>query len=451
MVLAPSRLALSRRPLARPFSIERHLTPSQALIALFLSLIAIGTVLLSLPIAVRAGKALSWTDALFTATSAVCVTGLTVVDTGARLSLFGQCVVLGLIQAGGLGYMTVGTLIAVFLGKMALRDRLIMQEAMEQFSFENLTTFAKRVLLFTFSIEAAGTLLLWACWRNEGTAVQTLYFSLFHAVSAFCNAGFSLLSDSMMRYRGDVGVNLVLMALIVAGGLGFVVLSDLHLLFKRRKRVTVHTRIALATTGLLIAGGFLFLFLTELPNTSTLGNLTWKDRTLASLFQSVTPRTVGFNSIPIENMRPVSLFFIMFLMFVGGCPGGTFAMLMGSLWATLRGRRDINFFGRRMAFEMLMKSFTVGIMAFLIIAVLTLLLLELEGRFSLIQVLFETTSAFGTVGLSMGITPLLSTPGKLVITAAMFIGRLGPLVVGTAVLRDLPIPIRYAEEKILVG
>ncbi|HOW27281.1 MAG TPA: TrkH family potassium uptake protein [Elusimicrobiota bacterium] len=436
-----------------------RLSATQVLNLLFFSLIALGTGLLSLPWATQNRHPLSFWDALFTSTSAVCVTGLAAFDIGTRLSLFGQLVLLALIQLGGLGYMTLASLIAVILGKISLKDRLVFQEASEQFSFDNLTAFAKRVIKLTIFLEALGGLALFIAWRGRFPVLQTVYYSLFHSISAFCNAGFSLFSQSLIRDQANLTVNITIISLIVLGGLGFIVLSDLVNYIRHRTRVSTHSRIVLFTTAGLIVGGFLALFLLEFRNPATLRDLAWPAKGLICLFQSVTPRTAGFNTIPLENMTLISVMVVIFLMFIGASPGGTgggiktttFAIITSTLWSTLKGRQDVNLFGRRVSLDAIRKSFALATMAFISVILVVFLVILFNDRFSLIQMLFEVVSAFGTVGLSLGITPQLNAPQKVSLAVLMFLGRVGPLVVGMAVLRQSILPYRYAEEKILVG
>ena len=441
-------------------------SPAQFLIAGVVGLIAVGTLLLWLPVS-AARTPLSLLDALFTSTSAVCVTGLIVVDTPVDLSLFGQIVVLLLIQAGGLGYMTITTVVAVALGRqLTVHERLTLQEALNVQSMEGLIRFALTVLKLTLILELAGAAVLAARWFGEMGAARAVYFGLFHSVSAFNNAGFALFSDSLMRYRGDWVVNLVVCALLISGGLGFVVLTELGR-FRRGRRLSVHTRLVLTLTVLLIAGATLLILVLEHRNPRTLGGLGAGEALLAAFFQAVAPRTAGFNTIDIGAMLPASLFVVMILMFIGAAPGGTgggvkvttFAITVAALWATVRGVSEPTVFKRRLPPPVVARAFLISLISFLALNGIAALLLATERR-ELLHTLFETTSAFGTVGLSMGergsslsLAGHFSGLGKLLVIAMMVMGRVGPLTLAVAVARGGAAPprIRYPECKVLVG
>lgn len=428
-------------------------------------LIVVGTLLLSLP-AAAARDRLSLVDALFTAASAVCVTGLIVIDTPNDLSLFGQIVVLLLIQIGGLGYMSITTVVAAALGKqLSVHERLTLQEALSAQTMEGLARFALTVLKVTLVFELTGALVLGLYWAGEMGVGRALWLGLFHSVSAFNNAGFSLFSDNLIRYRGDFVVNAVIMALIVSGGLGFVVLVELGRR-RRGERLSVHTRLVLAASAVLIAGTALLLFALERGNPRTLGALPLPSAILASLFQAVTPRTAGFNTLDIGALTQPSLFLLMVLMFIGAAPGGTgggikvttFSVTVAALWATVRGSRDAVIFGRRLAPELVARAFFISLIAFLAINIVAGLLLLTEQR-PLLPTLFETVSAAGTVGLSTGEAGLpvslaaqFSTPGKMLLVGMMYMGRIGPLTLAVAVARGgVPPRVRYPEGRVLVG
>jgi trk system potassium uptake protein TrkH len=445
--------------------VPRQLSPAQVLSASILALIAAGTILLRLPVAATAAP-LSWLDAFFTATSAVCVTGLVVVDTPVDLSLFGQLVVLVLIQFGGLGYMAITTVVAVTLGKqLTLQERLTLQEALNVQTMEGLVRFAVTVFKVTLAIELAAAAVLAVRWIPEFGVARGAYYGLFHAVSGFNNAGFALFSDSLIRHRGDWLVNIVMSALIISGGLGFVVLTELRSL-GRRPRLSLHTRLVLWVTGLLIAGGTIAIYVLEIRNPGTLAGLPPAEAALAAFFQAVSPRTAGFNTIDIGAMTPAALFVLMVLMFIGASPGGTgggvktttFAITVAALWATVRGAEEPSIFRRRLPPTLVVRAFFISLIAFLALNVVAALLLATERR-DLLPTLFETTSAFGTVGLSMGEAPSplslaghFSPVGKLLVAVMMFMGRVGPLTLAVAVARGRPRPrIRYPEGKVLIG
>jgi trk system potassium uptake protein TrkH len=443
----------------------RRFSPAQLLAISIAGLGAVGTLLLWLPIA-SAREQISLIDAFFTSTSAVCVTGLIVVDTPADLTLFGQLVVLLLIQAGGLGYMAITTVVAVAIGKqLTLHERITLQEALNVQTMDGLVRFVISVFKLTLVFELLGALVLAARWAGEMGLPRALYYGLFHAVSAFNNAGFALFSDSLMRFRDDPVVNLVVMTLVISGGLGFVVLTELGR-WRRTGRLSVHTRLVLTMSAALMAGATLLILALEWRNPATLGNLPPHQALLAAVFQAVTPRTAGFNTLDIGALRPATLFLFMVLMFIGAAPGGTgggvkvttFSITVAALWSTVRGARDPSIFGRRLTPVLVARAFFISLIAFLALNVIAGLLLVSEDR-ALLPTLFETTSAFGTVGLSTGeaggptsLVGQFTAAGKLLVAAMMFMGRIGPLTLAVAVAHgDTPARIRYPEGKILVG
>ncbi|MBI4264171.1 MAG: Trk family potassium uptake protein [Acidobacteria bacterium] len=444
---------------------SRQFSPAQLLAFSIAGLIAAGTLLLWLPIS-AAREPLSLVDAFFTSTSAVCVTGLIVVDTPVDLSTFGQLVVLLLIQIGGLGYMSITTVVAVALGKtLTMHERLTLQEALNVQTKEGLVRFVFSVFKLTLVFELVGAAVLTARWLGEMGAPRAMYYALFHSVSAFNNAGFALFSDSLMGFRGDRLVNLVVIGLLVAGGIGFVVLTELGA-WRRTRRLSVHTSLVLGMTSALIVLATVVILVLESGNPRTLAGLEPGERLLAALFQAITPRTAGFNTLDIGAMTPASQFFLMILMFIGAAPGGTgggvkittFAITVAALWATVRGMEEASIFKRRLAPALVARAFFIALIAFLALNGVAALLLVIEGR-ELLPTLFETTSAFGTVGLSMGeggapvsLSGHFSDAGKLLIVAMIFMGRVGPLTLAVAIARrGTPARIRYPEGKVLVG
>jgi trk system potassium uptake protein TrkH len=442
------------------------LSPSQVLVLSLLALIGAGTLLLRLPIAAQ-GEPLSFIDAFFTSTSAVCVTGLIVNDTPSALSVFGQVVVMLLIQAGGLGYMTISTILAIALGRqLSVQERLTLQEALNVDSMEGLVRFTLRIFRLTLAFELAGAAVLALRWSGEMGIGKAAYFGIFHAVSAFNNAGFALFPDNLIRYRGDWVVNAVICTLIIVGGIGFVVLTELGAL-RRGRRLSVHSRLVLTMTALLVVLGAAAIFVLEIRNPRTLGPLGLPERVLASVFQSVSPRTAGFNTVDIAALTEPALFLTMALMFIGAAPGGTgggvkvttFSIVVAALWATVRGVEEPVIFKRRIPLTLVSRAFFINLIAFLALNVVAALLLVAERR-PLLSTLFETISAFGTVGLSMGVAGApyslagaFSAVGKLLLALAMFMGRVGPLTAAVALARTrrTGAHIRYAEGRFLVG
>jgi len=443
-------------------ALSKRINPPLFIILGFGIIILIGTVLLALPMSSSSGNSLGLLDSLFTATSAVCVTGLVVFDTGSNYSLFGQIIIMFLIQLGGLGFMTFGATTAVILGKkIGLKQRLLIQESTHAISNAGLVKLSLSILYITLLFEAAATIILAIHWSGEMGLLKASYYALFHSVSAFNNAGFGLWSDNLIRYVGDPVVNLVISVLFIAGGIGFIVIMDLYVKRKWHK-LSLNSKIVILTSGLLCVAGFLAVYILESFNPQTFGELNSGQRLWAAYFQGVVPRTAGFNTIDIGQMMTASQLFIIFLMIIGassGSTGGgiktnTFAILALSFMAIIRGRSEISVFHRTVTVEIILRALAVIIASIGVIMVATLLLTitEHSSQKDFLKVLFEATSAFGTVGLSMGLTGNLSPLGKLIIIATMFIGRLGPLTMAFALAqKGNKANIHYAEEKVLIG
>ena len=437
-----------------------HLSTYQILVLGFAGLILSGVALLMTPYASKSGDSLRFVDALFTATSAVCVTGLVVVDTGTYFSVFGQSVILLLIQIGGLGVMTVATLVAVLSGKkINLKERLLIQEATNQLDLAGVVRLTLYIIRATLLVELVGGTILALRWFQD-FGLQGIYFGYWHAVSAFCNAGFDLFGEyrSITGYVGDLTVNGVIASLIVVGGIGFPVVADLWNC-RQTRRFSLHTKVVLTTTVLLIVLGAGFIFIAEHGNPKTLGDLPPADQVMASLFQSVTARTAGYNTVDIGLLREGTLLAIIFLMFVGASPssmgGGvktsTAAILFISLVGSVTGKRDPLAFGRQIPQQTVYKAFTIVTISVMLISLVTLTLSFTEAA-PIFSLLFEVTSAFGTVGLSTGITPKLSDAGKVLITLTMFAGRVGTLTLLMALaLRPRKERLKYPEGKIVIG
>lgn len=438
--------------------------PAQILILGFLSFILVGTVLLMLPVATVNG--ISPVDALFTSTSAVCVTGLIVRDTSGDFTPFGQIVILFLIQIGGLGYMTSATILSLLLGKrIGLGERLIMKEALNVLTLEGVVRFTRAVLFTTLFLESAGAALLTVRFMADYGPGQAAYYGIFHSVSAFNNAGFSLFPDSMVRYRGDVVVNLVLSALVLIGGIGFLVLSDsYHYARKTVLRISLHTKVVVVTSVLLVTGGAVLILLFEYSNPETFRKMTLTEKILASFFGSVMPRTAGFNTLDYSHLRLQTLLMTIVLMFIGASPGSTgggvktttFAIIIASLGSLMRSSADTVLFKRRIPIDMVSKSLLIVVLALILIATVSLIVLTIEER-PYRAILFEVASAFGTVGLSVGdggtrsLSALFTPLGKLFVCFAMFAGRLGPLTLVVAIIRKKEERLRYPEGRIVIG
>jgi len=447
----------------------KNIPPGQALIGYYLLAIVLGAVLLSLPIAAH-GTPLSFLDALFTATSAQCVTGLIVVDTSSKLTLFGQLVVLTLIQIGGLGITTFSVYLFFYLRLgVGIRGRWIIQETLLHTPVESMQELIRAIFVLTVVIEGIGALLLAFAFVPDFGLARGLYYALFHSVSAFCNAGFALFEDSLIGYRNHSLVNLTIMGLIILGGIGFLVMKELLDLFqvkRKRRRLSLHTKLVLLTTCILIFGGALLIGLLE--GGSSLAGRGIGEAIWIALFQSVTARTAGFNSIDLSVFSVPTLFMMMFLMFVGASPGSSgggikttsLALFMVILHSRLKGIPHTNVFRRTIPQETVTKTLLLVMLAILFLGAATFLLLAVQLPWQtsagsgggLLDFAFEGVSAFATVGLSLGATNKLVPLGKVVVIVLMFVGRVGLLTLAfTIVGRARRDAVRYSEENIMIG
>lgn len=436
--------------------------PARTVVAGFLATIALGTGLLLLPASTASGSSTSPLDALFTATSAVSVTGLTVVDTGTHWSAFGQAVLLVLIEVGGLGYMTVSSLVVMLLSrKLGLRRQLLARTEREALSLGDVRRVLVSLALVTMVVQGVVAALVTArLWAVGDVAFGTAAWSgLFHAVAAFNNAGFSLYEDSLVGFSSDWMVLVPIMVAIVVGGLGFPVLLDLRQVGRDVRRLTLHSKVTLAGSAGLLVLGFAVLTPLEWTNPDTLGSMPVSDRLLNGAFASVSPRTAGFNTVDVGAMREESLLATVVLMFIGagsaGTSGGikisTFMILTLVIWSQLRGERDVTGFHRRIPGETQRRAITVATLAVGLV-VLAAGVLVSSGGVPFGPGVFEAVSAFGTVGLSTGITPSLPTLDRFVVIALMLVGRVGPITLGAAlVLRSRPRRYRLPEEGPLIG
>ena len=438
------------------------LNPPQILVLGFAVIILLGAILLTMPVSTTDGQGLSFLNALFTATSATCVTGLVVVDTGTTFTMFGQLVILLMIQVGGLGFMTFATLFAFLLGKrISLKERILLQESLNNLSMEGVVRLAKRILIFTAVIELVGAILLSIRFSFDMPIGKAIYYGIFHSISNFNNAGFDLMGEfhSLTSYVDDPTVVLTICTLITLGGIGFIVMNEL-VEFRISKRLSLHTKVVLVTSGILLLVGTIGIFLLEYTNEKTLKPLTFIGKILGSLFQSVTARTAGANTLNISDMTQSSLFLIILLMFIGASPGSTgggiktttFSTLLGAVWSQIRGKEDVVFYRQRIVYETIYKALTVTLSGLFLVILITMLLTITEHGKDFLMLLFEATSAFATVGLSMGLTPELSHIGKGLIIFTMFAGRVGPLTIAFAVtIRRNPDAFRYPKGKIMIG
>ena len=406
----------------------------------YMTVILIGTLLLLLPPATRAGESTGILTALFTATSATCVTGLVVVDTATHWTAFGQTVILLMIQIGGLGFMTLGVLLALILRRrISLRTRGILQESMNYMQLGGVIRLVKITFWGTFLFEGCGAVLLAVRFIPVFGIAKGILYGIFHSVSAFCNAGFDLMGgysgkySSFVEFHGDVLINCVLMALVILGGLGFFVWSDLKKNGCRWKRYMLHTKITLFTTVLLLVAGTILYFLFE--NDNLLAQMSGKDKFLAALFSSVTARTAGFNTIDTGGLTGASKLLTMLLMFIGGSPGSTAGgiktvtalVLVAYVWSNLRESKGVNMFQRRLDDDVIRKASNVVVLSMLMAVVSVIFICFIQPYLPVEDVMFEVFSAIGTVGMSTGLTRDLSTASRIVIILLMYCGRIGSM------------------------
>lgn len=434
------------------------LNPSQLLVLVFLFFIILGTILLKLPISTT--TPISLIDALFTVTSAMTVTGLAVVDTGTVFTIFGQLVILTLIQVGGLGIMSFAVLIFIVLGKkIGFKERLIIQQSLNQTSLGGVIKLVKHLFIYSFSIEIIAMLILSIRWVPEYGWGKGMYYSFFHSISAFNNAGFSIWSDSLMKYVGDPLVNLVITFLFIIGGIGFTVLSDIW--YKRSfKKLSLHSKLMIGGTFACNLLAMIIVFSLEYGNPNTLGTLSsMGDKLWASYFQAVTPRTAGFNTLDIGSLHEATITFMLLLMFVGAgsaSTGGgikltTFLVIVLSVLTFLKGKSQIKIGNRAIKDIVVVRSLAISTISILFIF-LAVFILNITEPEPFLKILFEVISAFGTVGISMGITADLSDVGKIIIVFIMFLGKLGPLTLAFSLATKLEQEkIRYPSEDILTG
>ncbi|MDD6479037.1 MAG: potassium transporter TrkG [Oscillospiraceae bacterium] len=420
---------------------------SQIILLGFLAVIMLGTILLSLPISTKSGKAISFCDALFTATTATCVTGLVTVPT-VSWSIFGKAVILLLIQIGGLGVVSIMSVIFIALNHgLDLKSSLLVQDAFNLNSLSGLTTFVKKIVIGSLLVEGIGALVFMPIFVPEFGA-EGIFISIFHSVSAFCNAGMDIIGEnSLYNYVGNPVINIMTAILIILGGIGFIVWWDVSRVLKLKqktsikiwKNLTLHSKIAISTTLFFILSGAVLFFALEYNNPLTIGKLSIGEKIEASFFQSVTTRTAGFATVPQENLTNASALVSMLLMFIGGSPVGTaggvktvtITVLFLSALSMVKNKKDATIFNRRISKASINKSLAVVVISSMIVFGSTLLLSLTIDR-ALIDILYETISAGATVGLSRNLTPSLNVAGKLIIIATMYFGRVGPISLATS-------------------
>jgi trk system potassium uptake protein TrkH len=434
----------------------------------FLSLIAVGAILLMMPFSASSG---SWTNpivALFTSTSAVCVTGLAVVDTGTYFSFWGQLIVVALVQIGGLGYMTATTFLLLLLGaKFGLKDKIAIQQALDRTGLHDSAGLIRSIIAVTLIFEITGVFLLLPVFAPDYGLDRGLWLAIFHSINSWNNAGFSLFKDNFIGYQSSVLLNLVVSGLIIFGGIGYQVIFEMYLwgrdrLQRKPERIvfSLDFKVATSTTLLLLIAGTVAFFFIELRNPETFANLSLKDKFLVAWFQSVVPRTAGFNTIDIGKMTTAGLFLTIALMFIGASPGGTgggiktttVRVLTSCTKAILQGKEEVLLYERKISVSLILKAVGVLVGSVATVMTATILIALTDPKLDFIQILFEIVSAFATVGLSTGITPSISAAAKLILIVTMYVGRVGVLLLMAALLGDQrPSSVHYPEENLLVG
>ena len=470
--LFSSIISLYEKPEAAPknyvgtssFLFRLKLAPAQVVLLSFGGWILLGALILILPVSAAPGKTIHFIDALFMSTSATCVTGLSSISLPDEFSIFGQMIMLLLAQVGGLGIMTLSSSMAVIMGKnLQMREQVIMQDVLDTSGTEELLKLIVDIIRYTFVIEFIGAILLTIGFYQLGFEIgQSLYFGFFHSIMAFCNAGYALFNNNLEDFKFVPLIHMTVAFLLIFGGIGFSVMKDVFQTFKSKrtfKHLMVHTKLVLTVNAILIIFGTIYLFFGEFLH--AFEDMSMWQRFQVAFFQAVTPRTAGFNTVNLNTLHPHSLYMLILLMFIGASPGSTgggvktttFAILLQSVTATLKGKSDVEFFERKVNSATVVKSIAIFIISLIVVSAGVLVLMRLEPDKSFLSVFFEVVSAFGTVGLSVGITPFLTLLGKMTIIILMFIGRVGPLTLVLAVgsRAVMPSNLEYPEGKVLIG
>ncbi len=443
---------------------KRRMNHAQIIAIGYLLVILVGTLILMLPVSARPGETTKFFDALFTATSATCVTGLVVVDTATHWSIFGQCIILLMIQIGGMGFMTMGVMFAMLMKKtISLKVRGLLQESVNSIQLGGVVKLARMIIKGTILVEGLGAIALLFVFVPEFGIIKGIYFSIFHSVSAFCNAGFDLMGNitgeysSFVGYAGNAWLNITLMALITIGGIGFFVWNDILKNKINIKKYTLHTKITLSATVLILVVSAVLFFVFE--RNGLMKGMGVKETILASLFSSVTPRTAGFNTIDTGALSGSSKLLTMVLMFIGGSPGSTaggvktvtFTVLVVYVWSNLRNETGCNIFGRRLPDEAIKKACNVFALN-LFLAVAAIIAISYIQPIKMDELLFEVFSAIGTVGMSTGVTRELTTASRLIIVLLMYCGRIGSMSFALSFTeRKSVAPVKLPEENVLIG
>ena len=439
--------------------IFKKLSLSRKLILGFMGAILLGTLLLMMPFSSAGEKNLSFLTALFTITSAVCVTGLTVIDIGKELSTAGQIILLIFIQLGGLGIMTFSSFLLILIGKkITYEERELLKEERNLENNGGILWFLKKIIFTVAVIEMTGAVFLTARFAKDMSFTKALYFGMFHSISAFCNAGFSLFSNNLEGYAGSVVISMTIAYLIIIGGIGFTVIDSILLAARKKtRRFDLTSKVAIIVSMFLVFLGTVLFFGLEYSNKGTIGDMSFFEKLLVSFFQSVTTRTAGYNSVPFANLTEGSVFLFCILMFIGASPGSTgggiktttFGVIIFYVISVVKKKENVVIFNRRIGWEILNRAIVV--LSLLYVGTVTLIILSIED-FTLGQTIFEVISAFATTGLSLGITAELGTMSRILIICTMFLGRLGPMTFALALGGTNKIEkIQFPKENILVG
>ena len=442
-------------------SFFRGLSLPRKLILGFMGAILIGTFLLMLPISTTSGEGLDFLTALFTITSAVCVTGLSVIDISKELNTVGQVFLMIFIQLGGLGIMTFSSLIFLLIKKkITYEEKELLKEERNVEDTGGILKFLKKVILTVVTIEGIGSIFLTIKFLKEMPFLKAVYFGIFHSVSAFCNAGFSLFTTGLEGYSDSIIVNFTIAYLIILGGIGFGVIDSIIKSVRTKKyKLNLTAKVAIMMSCFLTIAGMILFFVLEYTNNGTIGDMSLPEKIMVSFFQSVTTRTAGFNTVPMGNLRSSSIFLFCILMFIGASPGSTgggiktttIGVLIVYVISIVKNRQHTTLFNRRIDWEVMNKAIAILIISIMYIATVIMIMLAVEN-FSSEAVIFEVVSAFGTVGLSVGITPELSVISKILIICTMFLGRLGPMTLAIAFGGVKKVEkITFPKENIIVG
>ena len=439
----------------------KKLSPSRKLILGFLLAILLGTFILMMPFSLREGEKLNFLSSLFTIVSAVCVTGLTVVDVSKIFSPAGDLVIIFFIQLGGLGVMTFSSILFLVMGKrMTFYERELLKEERNADSSGEISSFIKKLLLTVFIIESIGAIILTWEFSKEMPLNKAVFYGIFHSISAFCNAGFALFSNNLEAYKANPVINLTIGYLITLGGIGFAVITSVIMVIRRGiDRFNLTSKVAIIMSVILTFGGMILFFVLEYSNPATLGDLNFVQKVLASYFQSVTLRTAGFNTIPLGELRNSTIFMCCILMFIGASPGSTgggiktttFGVILFYVIGIVKKKENVEIFNRRLDWEIMNRALAILVLAITYVIIVIMLMLIAEN-FSPEEIMFEVISAFGSVGLTLGTTPDLTTFSKLLLIVTMFIGRLGPMTFALAIGETKKKALsKYPKENILVG